>query len=332
MSLFRLIHISDLHYCVRPHRRNFFSAGYSFFQDLPALTLRHFAPIRNFGFFPSSYSDEISEIGAKFIYDFNEEFDLLVASGDIATIGTKKSIDAAYEYVASPYRTAYLTSKQSPTLGGNKARIFLVPGNHDRYQNMLGATGARYFDKAFGKYWPRNSFVSSRVIDKNGDVVALVAGDFCLQNDDDAYGLNRLGRGQAYQVVVDAMIAKTIELREKYLGVIVLWVIHFPPTSLKDAKLLLIDYELVEGAAARLGVSLILSGHLHQNEVMQTQYGTPILAAGSLCSYDDDGNNWAHVINIEVKNSRVLLCEKIDYRWDDAAQDFIGNSAVRIAI
>jgi predicted phosphodiesterase len=331
VSLFRLIHISDFHYCVRPHRRNFFNAGYSFFRELPALTLRHFAPVRNYGFFPSSYSDEISEIGAKFIYDFNREFDLLVASGDIATIGTQGSIEAAYEFVAAPYRTAYLTAKQAPTLGGIKNRIFLLPGNHDRYQNLLGATGGRHFDEAFKKYWPQNDSVSSRVLGKNGDIVALIAGDFSLQSDDDAYGLNRLGRGKAYQGVIDKMVAKTIELREKYAGAVLIWVVHFPPAQVQDAKLLLIDDHLLEGAAIKTDISLILAGHLHQNRVMQTQYGTPILAAGSFCSYDGDGNNWTHVINLEISKNKIQLCEKIDYRWDDAAQDFIGSGATRIA-
>jgi Calcineurin-like phosphoesterase len=317
---------------VRPHRRNFFSAGYDFFRELPALSLRHFAPIRNFGFYPSSYSDEISEIGAKFIYDFGGEFDLLVASGDIATIGTKRSIDAAREFVSSPYRAAYLTSKHAPTLGGNKRRIFLLPGNHDRFKNLFGATGARYFDEAFKKYWPENRSVSSRVLGKNGDAVALVSGDFCLQSDDDAHGINRLGRGKVYQGIVDEMVARTIELREKYPGVVLIWVVHFPPVQVTDTRLLLIDHHLLEGAASRAGVSFILAGHLHRNQVMQTQYGIPILAAGSFCSYEDDGSNWVHVINLEVSERRVQLCEKIDYIWDDAAQDFIGSNATKIAL
>jgi hypothetical protein len=57
---------------------------------LPMLTLRHLQRGQHLGFFPSSYSDEISELAAKFIFDLNEQFDVLVVSGDIATIGTKQ--------------------------------------------------------------------------------------------------------------------------------------------------------------------------------------------------------------------------------------------------
>ncbi len=36
--------------------------------------------------------------------------------------------------------------------------------------------------------------------------------------------------------------------------------------------------------------------------------------AGSFCSYDDDGYNWVHQINLELGKNKIQLCENIGCR------------------
>jgi hypothetical protein len=103
--------------------------------------------------------------------------------------------------------------------------------------------------------------------------------------------------------------------------------VHFPPIPCEDLRLLLIDHALLEGAAIRIRINFFMAGHLHRNQITQTQYGTTILGAGSACSFDDEGANWIHVIDFEVLGGVVHSCQKTDYSWNEQNQEF-GVAAV----
>lgn len=325
METFRIIHISDLHLCVRPNRRNFLKVWEDVRgdpQQLPMLTLRHLPRGQHIGFLPSSYSDEISELAAKFIYDLDEKFDALVVSGDIATIGNKQSIEASYAYVSTPYHRGYLGRALQPTLGGREDSIFLLPGNHDRYQNYFGEPGGKQFDVTFSKYWRASNGVTSRVLSKNGEQLFLVSGDFCLRSNEDASVVHRLGRGKAYEDVVDEMEAESANLQREFGSGVLVWVVHFPPAHWHDETLILIDRLLLEGAVMRARVKVLFAGHLHENRILRTDYGTPILCAGSLCSCEQDGNNWIHQVDLELQGNALKAVRKTDFSWSDDDQQF----------
>jgi predicted phosphodiesterase len=311
---------------MRPDRRNFTKL----FSDYPGFSLRHLLPrVQEIGILPSSYSDEIFEIAAKFIFDLNEQFDLIGISGDVATIGTNDSLTAAYDYVASPYGNDYLTTKSCPTLGGDASRLFLIPGNHDRYKNMLADTGSVLFDRIFKKFWNTKTGVTSRVLAKEGNHLGIVAGDFCLRSNDDASGFDRYGRGKAYDDVVAAMIQETSRIRRTYKLSDVIWMVHFPPTG-TPAILELIDGYHLEGAAISSKIPYIIAGHLHSNTVFRTQYGTPLICAGSLCAYEDHGDNWIHFLDIEMNNGKVGILNRSDFSWSDDEDSFVHTNSIRI--
>ncbi|SEN34109.1 Calcineurin-like phosphoesterase [Bradyrhizobium sp. OK095] len=274
----------------------------------------------------------MAEASARFVLEEGENFDLFVVSGDVATIGTKESIAAAFNFIDDKRVHEYLNSQWRPTLGADEERFFLVPGNHDRYRDIFGGTASPEFDRAFTKYWRPTHGVQHRVIQDGDSHLAVVAGDFCLATDDEASGLNRLGRGKAHAEVVDEMISRTANLRGKYSDLIAIWVVHFPPIGLpwKESPLVLIDADYFRSQAKRYGVALVLAGHLHRNQVDLSPNQTPVICGGSMCVCEGTDHNWIHGIEIECEGGEVREVRKNDFVWNDNVGDFVGTSFSRI--
>lgn len=331
MSLFRLLHVSDFHYCTEPNRKNWVDL----FRDPPGLSLMQLNNGIRLSDLPTSYSAEISEASARFLLQEGREFDLVVISGDVATIGSPDSIAAAFRFVdesrAVPW--SYLSSTWRPTLGGDARRTFLLPGNHDRFRDRVGSTGSPEFNRSFQKYWNPSLFVQHKVLQDGNSHLAVVAGDFCLATDGDVSTvLHRLGRGKAYAEIVGEMASRTSWLRSKYENVVPVWVTHFPPIQLPllDTFLALIDGEHLRWEAKRQDVAVILAGHLHRTEVHLGLDMTPVLCAGSMCAIGKHDNNWIHGIEIECDGATLIELRKNDFGWKELAGDFVGKSFERI--
>lgn len=290
---------------------------------MPALTLEHFLPISIFGF-PASFDSDLTESAASFIYDQQGEYDLIVISGDLATTGHNEYLRAARSYTHGTPSVAYHSNSGEPTIVAETKKKLVIPGNHDRFRNVLGASADPHFDLVFDGVW--DPPIASRVLEKDGSHLAILGADFCLRQDDDAEAIvviNRAGRGRVYDDILVQLISKTRELKSKDKAISIIWALHFPPTENCPSKFKLIGSGALEDAAEKNSVQLFLSGHLHRNVEHRTRHGRPILCAGTVASSGVDGYNWIHFIEVEVEKGRISFCEKRDFRWDDTEGDFL---------
>jgi hypothetical protein len=205
----------------------------------------------------------------------------------------------------------------------------LMPGNHDRCRDLLGRTGSPEFNNTFKKYWRPSLGVTHRVIEDGDSCLAVVAADFCLATDDEASGINRLGRGKAHAETLDEMVSRTAAIRSKYGNVIAIWVAHFPPVPCKSS-LQLIDGEHFQWLAAANGVAFIMAGHLHKKDVQLSTNGTPVICAGSMCVCEGYDNNWIHCIEVIAEGALVKEVRKSDFLWNDNVGDFADAPFLRI--
>lgn len=127
-------------------------------------------------FYPASYSDEVAENAARFIYKHRGRFDIAIISGDLGTTGRAEDLMEAHGFVYAPAFKAYLSARKRPTLQGGIQLAFLLPGNHDRYKDNHGNAGCKNFELKFDQDWPGPA-VRTRVLSKGDAKVAIVAAD-----------------------------------------------------------------------------------------------------------------------------------------------------------
>lgn len=161
MSVFLVGHLSDLHFAPL---RNWYNSldernpGLS--QAIGLLNQCIKAGIRR-GISPSTYREVVAYELARYIHELKTQegdpiLDLLVVSGDLATIGEYCSSARAYLD-----GELHLTSELRSTLpGGGLARavgqgLVVMPGNHDRYLSAPYLPGALNFEKEFNGTWSR---------------------------------------------------------------------------------------------------------------------------------------------------------------------------------
>jgi predicted phosphodiesterase len=85
-------------------------------------------------------------------------------------------------------------------------------------------------------------------------------------------------------------------------------------------ELLLINNHLVLSAAAKAGVEIILSGHIHRNTGFK-EGAIVIACAGSATVFEEPQGNWIHLFDISVDSGAVTM-HKSDYQWDRASGAF----------
>jgi 3',5'-cyclic AMP phosphodiesterase CpdA len=141
MSLFRVLHASDLHFASVPHQIGIPDLLRAWQQGVPGT----WAPTSSQG---TIYVDAF----AAFAYVNRSGFDVLVLSGDLAMTGGLKDLRAALTFLDRPAVTGYLDARGHPTLQAAGRPLVLIPGNHDRY-TPYHFPGGRNFDTAFGAYW-----------------------------------------------------------------------------------------------------------------------------------------------------------------------------------
>ncbi|CAM9410576.1 unnamed protein product [Phaeothamnion confervicola] len=335
MALFRLLHISDFHFCTPPE-------GWSWkesFRKLPALAWLF---VKNLRDFPLSYSEDIADGAARFVLEKKGEFDLAVVSGDLAHMGEKEYLRVAHSFVDSTAALAQYNVERRPTLRAGLTSIALLPGNHDRFQDVFGTPGCKEFDEVFKSYWPQDdarevaphATARHAIFEKDGEKLAVIFADFCLRQAADAEGivlLNKWGRGRAYEDVIQDLTHVTSSVRQKHSSVAVIWVMHFPPVSQSPPLHKVVDFHLIEDAAKANSISLMMAGHLHRRDVYHIKHGTPVLCAGSLTSHSRDRLNWMHSVEIEISEGGIARCNKSDWHWNVLRGNFLRYSSNEIA-
>lgn len=291
MATFSIAQISDLHLCIEPDWLTPYEEGSIQGKVAAAYdTLLgkrsgrgRLLPLA----YPSSYSPDIAACLLKHLISQMSGLDALIVSGDLATTGRNEDLKIARAFFDGDMPNEWnpfssLEFDSPPTLMNNSTHcVVSVPGNHDRYDNILAKPGNRGFERHFGDHWDFGRGHASqlagssnrvrRVIrSKEDSALILCLGDCSLNSPEEVDGFSgRWGQG-----VVTSQIIKDFELvtrksREEVSsnGLIpyIVWVIHFPPEFPNLAN----DLKLIDGnslvlAAERCGVDMILSGHTHK--------------------------------------------------------------------
>jgi hypothetical protein len=210
---------------------------------------------------------------------------------------------------------------------------FLVPGNHDRFQNNAGFPGGAEFDAVFGQYWTSGlRGVSARKYPDQGatDELILIGADFCFRRLSlSPQGPWRFaGQGIVADDVLDKLRTKTTDLAAKFPSAAIVWVVHFPPVPKKkllkkERKLRLREAERLTALAKEVGrVKLIIAGHLHRNLCSYAVDDIKIWCAGSASSMDYLSYHFIHEINISVDSGKAAAVRS-SFRWDPSARSFI---------
>lgn len=322
MALFRIAHISDLHFGAESNRANvrtYFSGN--------ASTRKLGSPLRSIaaGIQQSTHNLDIALQAAQTILDNRTNLDAVIVSGDLACIGNDVDLRMGRDFLNSPAhpRFQYVNWAAQPTISMVQSEIFILPGNHDRYLDEFGYCGSTRFDSVFHSEWGNpNPFVKTLSLKDKllDDKIGFVAADFCLQSDSDVVGnsLNRFGQGRAYQNVVSLLVRETERVKLEHPGIGVVWVLHFPPSNkaVVDPRLQLIEPEKVLTAAKECSVSLILAGHIHAPRRLMED-GVEIFVAGSATAFMEPESNWIHFHEIEAATGKVNLQRTTNFRWSE---------------
>ena len=326
--IWTLVQISDLHFCATPRRANLWKYVKrriaAELMRAPRITPEVAPGI----WLPDSHDPEIAEFVARKIYSLRNQIDLLLISGDIATTGLPEDLRIGVRYVGSQAIAQYFNADGGATLRSAVYPLMLMPGNHDRYRDNYGQAGSRTFDLEFGAYWGPDREIRTAILTRRtGKSLAVIAADFALRQDADATTPTRFmryGQGFGYPDVVEKLTRKTTQLKERFQSIGIVWMIHFPPTSDGGAfgYRQLLNYEAVLEAARACNIKVILAGHIHEKKVVRLD-DIDVVCAGSACIFAQGNGNWMHNLTIDAQDGIARLSTKVDYRWEDAAGEFV---------
>jgi hypothetical protein len=220
METFRVLHLSDFHFCLEPNRRNYLSVLQSPRNEI--LTLL-FNRETKYTLRPGSYRQNLAEGVASFVYERRNEIDLLLITGDLGTTGMAEDLTVAHNFIFHPAENTYLYYAPEtllvllPTLQGAKRGIMFFAGNHDRYADNKGTPNCANFESVFGdQLSTRRDPEIAILTGDGGEEIAFIAADFCLRSVQHAApgALSHYGQGMAYDSVVSDIVKKTRLVRD----------------------------------------------------------------------------------------------------------------------
>jgi len=152
---------------------------------------------------------------AKMAYEWNEEFNAILISGDLSNICRYDDLRAARDFIDLPADllsdNPWLNSGEAPTLKAYKKNIFIVPGNHDRITGLRGFPG-KLFDKVFSSYWDvgTNGVKEHYLPNDESPMLAVLCADFSLTSKKDStVRFGKLGQGKVYEPLLSELITNT---------------------------------------------------------------------------------------------------------------------------
>lgn len=323
MPPFRIVQISDLHFAQYPKTIGVADAR---FRDLVGL-YPHIG-------YTSSHDPSVARATANFLFDFEtifgDPFNLILVSGDVATTGSSADLNRAYEFFnTSPVGRGFVNAKKEATLGRWREKVFLLPGNHDRFSAPRWfLPGNAAFDAVFNAFWSAGQGAQrlGRFSIGSRDLV-LIAADFTRISSDydrllDPFG--HIGTGRVYTDRLEALVNLTgVELGGDNPPLII-WVIHFDPFT-SDPDLQLYNGLDVVKSAAEHGVPVVLCGHTH--ELSQTLYGSPeavrIFVCGTTTQYLPAGVNSLQVVEIDDSDGVGLRISRICFELSGETGQFV---------
>jgi predicted phosphodiesterase len=344
------LHASDFHFCTEANRKNRFihwsNPKNETLKNFEKTTIRYLSMSswKNwFGgiadgrhraqhlaqdFYFSSFRPQATERFARFIEANESSIDLLVLTGDLATTGQSTDLEEAKRWltVDSTWLSRLRMDKQMPPVRKG-VNTLLMPGNHDRYKDGVGSAGGLLFDQLFRDYWPKLPSMTNRVSWEaigSGESLIVVAADFSLRSNHDI-GVKEykrfsrlLGRGYCHQDVLLELVNTTEQLKKKYQSAAIVWALHFPIGNVDDDALALVDWVAARDAALKLGIRVVLAGHLHQHKNLE-HGDVKVLVSGSCCAVDFEDQLSFAFIEINTNGSEISNLKRTKI-------EFVGNT------
>jgi Calcineurin-like phosphoesterase len=315
MAGFSLIHITDLHIAVPQERSGVVRLIWRGIDQLC----------------PSRHNPYAWEAIKRFLAQRRESTDVIVLSGDISDDGTQRNLDEAFRLITGT------VGQGDSSLDGQRSNgpeLFIMPGNHDRFNGDVRLPGGTAFDTTFGSYWRKGlGGVQSLILAKPPSLLALVASDFCLQE-----GLNPvdyLGRGNAYDEVIWNLVEETNAIRYCFRGIGVVWISHFPPMEDVESDLMLKNGKRLIEAAIKSRVGYMLCGHLHRDyartcsDDFSGSY-VEIICTGTAASTgkgEFDGY-WIQRLDVEVDSVGNVSVVPTKFRYQHSQSAFVPKYSV----
>lgn len=318
MTSFRILHLSDLHI-----------VKYSLKEMLRR---------------PRVGKIDIVEAIARFAWSNKKELDAILVTGDIADNGHAANMDLASRFIkdqADPPKTPFLSQRKHPTLAAAEVPVMLVPGNHDRFGNMLYPLGGETFDDYCFSHWNvgYGGVVGHELPNSVNPELAIVCVDFCLDSDNlkahwgnkdikkcaDEY-IKQFGQGDVYENRLEKLKEKTEEYNQRKIPV--LWAIHFAPEFEKhdisfDNNLILRNSDRLLKLADELNINHIFCGHTHRSKCYKSILYPHIniyCAASAACDHSSDETSF-FIQEVIFGNGKIQISSK-EYKWQKEIGEF----------
>ena len=323
MPRFTILHASDPHLAVVPYQTSgqVLKQTLGTWRFLWGLLQGVYPPIRQLAPFDSYDPDPLAAF-VDFAWNPDQDYDLLLLSGDLATTGQSADLKRAHQLLLAP------ATPTLATLDKLQQPLALMPGNHDRYgpnqaHLRIAPPGDRTFDGIFtswtAKQGTRSDYPSTGVqsiyIPKDDHHLALVMADLTLAPRDMGDGpvLGWLGQGRAYRPRIAAMVRETRRLRDDLPQCTVLWVVHFDPTY-RHHGLRLLQSRRLRDAAEDEKIPAILCGHSHHRS-KEVPFGTStVFVCGATCGLAPKVGNYLNLLHVDVDaNGSTITMERYRY-------------------
>lgn len=349
MEKFSFFHISDLHLSKKLE-------GWVNPYSCQHLTLMNKYMARTFAgtrmLHPSTYKENVAISLYQFLLQRTDQVDALIVTGDLACTGSDGDLIAAKDYFMGRAGIVWNNKTKNKVgeeifepLIGSELPIIMMPGNHDRYKQMIEFYKPRSmnYEKYFEDNWSlaseqkkslplekknggiefigADNTIKRIVFEKGLEKIILYCMDFslreaedCLDSDSSAY----LGHGFVYGDIIKD-VEKDMKLIERD-NILVAWAIHFSPKS-QDETLTLYFSGILLKKARKLNVGLLMCGHVHSQDNYKDK-GLHVFCAGTACSaeYNIGDANIFWDIELEIHNGKILNVnesKKVEFDIDD---------------
>lgn len=286
----------------------------------------------------STYDPAVLQRFADFVHEHAAQgtLDAVIMTGDIATTGVTEDLHKARDFIQAPPDTRLRSQSmlKEPTLRGAKCHVWLLPGNHDRYDTKSYgyAPGGKEFDVAFAAEW-QGPVQSYQPIMTPHLTVAVIAADFNLRSSDDCDRLlGWLAQGKAHVDILDLLEDKTRRVAgscrlQSPAPLCIIWAVHFPPDYPRISQYLkLLDGDLLTSRANNCEVKAIVAGHTHD----PVKYRRPGMKFDVFCAgttsqaFAPEGNHF-RIIEIDADATGDIALRSEEYRFRNVRGGIITN-------